>query len=313
MNLAEEMGTCADGIQSKADHVIASVTAFESGINAALSKIAEMDAVQQTKLPALLAAVNRDIEKLDAQQEQTADTSAQLASTLSAVKTELGEIATSIQSHDITRQRIEHVVTALDGLPVNPAHTKLDASGAALVRLQKAQLAGAASVIVESTQKINRDLHCITTRVSEMSVASKNILGSNRDSDDSFLTQMQEQFISIGQAISESLSLELTAQEIIRELVTLSRALCSSVEEVQAIEQKLSLIAINAAVSACHLGPAGEPLMSSPARLNVCRLIARLVLSGRERTQFDHRKHRSSCFYFKRQHGWRTGAEGSQS
>lgn len=260
-SLADDMRTCSDGIQERAEHVLKSVGAFETRVGQTLKVMSQLDATQRKELPALLSAVDGDLEQLGIQQRQTADASVRLSEAADAVVKELGTIAVSLQFHDITRQRVEHVVEALAEVAGAGEAVALTAPVAGLVELQKAQLMSAAESFVASTRKINRDLDGIALRVSEMAAASKRMVGGDqRTATNDFLGEMLGRFSGVLQSVDQSHSLQTVNESMTADLQALVSELQASVAEVRAIEIRLSFIAINAAISACHLGVAGEPL-----------------------------------------------------
>jgi hypothetical protein len=91
-----------------------------------------------------------------------------------------------------------------------------------------------------------------------MAAASRSILGDNGN--DSFLTQLQGPVGAIYAAVQQLNSLERSQSATFADLESIGTRLRTSVREVQVIEVPLSRIAINAAVSACHLGAPGDPL-----------------------------------------------------
>ena len=259
-NLADEVASCGDGIQSRAEQVLEAAAAFDSRVSATLREVARLDAIQQKELPTLLAAVDADLEVFDSRLKDAAGASSKLAAELDSVTKDLSAITTSIQFHDITRQQVEHVIEALTRLSGDTPAGSLSPSGATLTQLQKAQLESAASSFSNSTRRIDRELEDITARVAGMAAASKVILGSGQDQRDTFLSDMQHRFEEVLRIVGESLALEDAAGRIAAELDGLSRQLSASVNEVQMLELQLSRISINAAISASHIGAPGDPL-----------------------------------------------------
>jgi hypothetical protein len=259
-SLAAEVSSCGEAIQSRVDLVLETSAAFDSRVASTLQEASRLDAVQQKELPALLAEVDADLERFEARQRAAAEASSKLASDLDSVAQDLGEIATSLQFHDITRQQVEHVIEALTVLLKNAAGGALSPSSGAVTRVQIAQLKTAASAFAASTERIDHGLEDIAARVGDMATASQSILGLDRSQQDSFLSDMQRRFEEVLRTVRESHALECAGSEITTELDALGQRLRSSVQEVQTIELQLSRISINAAISASHIGERGDPL-----------------------------------------------------
>jgi hypothetical protein len=259
-NLAVEVRSCSDAIELRANQVLETAAAFHSRVTSALYEVARSNAIQQKELPALLEAVDADLEIFEARQRDTVSASTKLAADLNVVTADLGAIATAIQFHDITRQQVEHVSEALAGLVEHAAGGAISPSGVASIELQQAQLKSAAASFAQSTQAIDRDLEAIAVRVGEMGAASKRVLGLDLHQETSFLSDMERRFAGILRAIGESQSLERSTRATIAELDVLNQRLRTAVAEVQVIELQLSRISINGIVSASHIGARGEPL-----------------------------------------------------
>ena len=259
-SLSDEVRSCGDAIQSRANQVLETAAAFRLRIAATRREVSRSDAIQQEDLPSLLAAVDTDLEIFEARRREAASASSKLSADLQSVTGDLGAIATAIQFHDITRQQVEHVTQALAGLVRDAPSRWISPSAAALVLLQEAQLKSAAAAFAESTRKIDRDLEDIAVRVGEMAAASKRILGLDQQEKNSFLSDMERRFAGILRAAGESQSLERSTGSIVADLNGLSQRLRAAVSEVQAIELQLSRISLNGAISASHIGAPGEPL-----------------------------------------------------
>jgi hypothetical protein len=264
-SLADEVRSCSAGIQARADQVLDAAVAFDSRIASTLREVLRLGEIQERELPALLAEVNQDLERFEAQQREAARASTKLAADLDAVTKDLGEIATSIQFHDITRQQVEHVIEALAVLLHDAPKRAISPSGAALVQLQKAQLRSASASFVRSAQTIDRDLEGIAHRVEAMATASTSVLGSDPQrldplKKDTFLSDIHNRFAGVLRAVGELNAVEQSTRAIVSELKELNQRLRASVKEVLAIELQLARISVNAALSASHMGSPGEPL-----------------------------------------------------
>ncbi len=264
-SLADEVRSCSAGIQARADQVLDAAVAFHTRIASTLREVSRLGEIQQKELPALLAAVNQDLERFETRQSEAASASSKLAADLDAVTRDLGAIATSIQFHDITRQQVEHVIDALAVLLRDAPKRAISPSGAALVQLQKAQLRSASASFVRSAQTIDRDLEGIAHRVEAMATASAAVLGSDPQrldplKKDTFLSDIHARFAEVLRAIGQLSAVEQSTRAIVCELKELNLRLRASVKEVLAIELQLARISVNAALSASHMGSPGEPL-----------------------------------------------------
>jgi methyl-accepting chemotaxis protein len=260
-NLADDVRSCSDSIKSRANQVVDAVIAFHARVAATLFEVSRSDTMEQKELPALLLAVDADLEMFKSRQQEAAGATLKLSADLRSVDANLRDIATSIQFHDITRQQVEHVIEALEGLLTAAPVDALSASGAAQVRLQKDQLRSAAAAFASSTKTIESDLASIDARVRKMAAASLRIQDVDQQERDSFLGGMHRQFGAIAQAVAELHSLQRAARAAIAGLDQASESMGKAVKEVQSIQSQLNLLSVNAVVSASHMGAQGQVII----------------------------------------------------
>lgn len=264
-NLADDVRSCSDAIRKRADEILEVAAGFDSRIAATLGDVSRFDAIQARELPALLAAVGTDMDVFQIRQRETATVSSDLAAELQAITRELGAVATSIQFHDITRQQVDHVIDALQGMPQDPSNCPISSSGAALVRLQKAQLRQAEAAFAHATLQIDRELERINARVGEMAAAANRIQRLD-------CQETERRFGAIAQVVAELDSMESGARASVAGLDGIGRDLGIAVNEIQNIESDLHYIALNAIISSGHIGPRGEALRSIANTIRQLRL-----------------------------------------
>ncbi len=259
-NLADDVRSCSEGIRERVARIADAAAAFDARIAATLREVSSFEAIQVDELPSLLAEVDADLDVFQSRQRGAVEGSFKLAAELDSVARELGAVAASIQFHDITRQQIEHVIGALEGLLRDAQTDAISPRGAALVKLQKRQLESAAAAFAHATRKIDRDLESIAERVGEMAAASSRIHSTDQSKKVSFFDGMQRRFAGITRAVSELHSLERGTRGAVADLKETSRGLGEAVKEIQSIEFQLGHISINAVISAKRIGDRGKGL-----------------------------------------------------
>jgi hypothetical protein len=285
-NLADDVLACSDSIGTRAEAVLEVALDFDSKIASTLREFARIEAIQREELPALLQSVDTDVDAFQIRQRESAAISSNLAAELNAVTKELGSVATSIQFHDITRQQVEHVIEALEGIPCEGSAASISASNAGLASLQKAHIQSAAAAFARSMGQVDSDLQGIAVRVGGMADASKRIQGlqdghrRGASGIDSMQIQdgMQNQIAAIARAVQELDALAGRSRAIIEGLEGVRSDLAMAVHEVQSIESQLGRISINAVISANHIGAEGEALIA------IARAIQELRIQSEERS-----------------------------
>jgi hypothetical protein len=285
-NLADDVQSCSDHIRASADKVLKVATDFDSRIAATLLEVSGSEAVRVLELPSLLAQVDADVEVFQSRQRESVEVSGKLAEQMDSVTRGLCAVATSIQFHDITRQQVEHVIGALEGFLRDATASNLLSPGADVLKLQRAQLKSAAAAFDLSAKKIACDLEGIAARVGEMVDASNCMHDFDREERNSFLGGMQNRLAGIAQAVGQLHSLELGTSTVLAELQRSREALGVAVSEVQSMELELTLISVNAIVSARQIGPRGETLKAIAGYIRELRLQS-AERSGGAKTALD--------------------------
>jgi hypothetical protein len=116
----------------------------------------------------------------------------------------------------------------------------------------------ASSSFARSCEKIEADLAAIAGHIGEMSAATSE-LNEGEDSQ-SFLEAMTQQFSTISSTLVAYRGRESEIRTFFQELDQFGGQLRESLGELRTLEFQLSRIALNAAISASHLGTPGDPL-----------------------------------------------------
>ena len=257
-NLAGEVLTSSKAIQDRAKQILEAATGFDKRVAEALGAISSFESLQLRQLPELLSAVDADLQAVESRRHAAISISSAIGADLTSLIADLNRVATSVQFHDITRQQIEHVYESLEALLAKAPAGALSPEGAELIRLQRAQLLSAARSFSESATRIERDLQGVAAHAARMADASRTILGS--DNGASFLGEMRRRFETILSALEDFRRQEGSTVAVIAELANVTGELRQSISELRSLEFQLGRIALNAAISASHLGTVAAPL-----------------------------------------------------
>src|SRR5262249_53972917 len=124
-----------------------------------------------------------------------------------AVCEAIDSLVHSVQFHDITRQQIEHVCQALQGVAADLAAFASPASPEGhrchtVLKLQASQLEAAAGVFRTSVGQMEQNLDRIGARVADMAAASRGLMGFSEDERDAFFLRMESSFTGILKAVN---------------------------------------------------------------------------------------------------------------
>ena len=271
--LAEEVGKLSLEIENRCFQLLASSDSLDRLIGQTLSKVLDLEAIQQTQAGIVLDKTMSSLESLLEKHGLSAGAAGQISVRYEAISRRIGEIVSSMQFHDITRQRIEHAQQALAGLC---AHERSagnggqheDGRGAGehlrlvvnVCTLQAAQLHHAREELVSAVNKILDNLSALADLVTDMAQETSKMAGAADETGHSFLTGVEAGFSSVTSALKtygeadRELSLAMgSARSMLGEI-------SAHTEGIESIGEKIKLLALNAAVKACHLGDQGATL-----------------------------------------------------
>ena len=270
-HLAEEFRSAGESIRSRVEQVLEPANAIEARIEAALRDAEQFDRGSLQALPPLITAAKSGLGQFRARQERSRSAAAQLTGQSAQVGESIADIVASIQFHDITRQRVEHVIEALQQLLAESQtgrSRRLPAAAAGVIDLQLAQLSHAESAFRDAIRQMDGRLEEIAAQVAVMASETSELLGPAEGAEASFYTQMEECFRAIGEAATGCDVLERGTQAVVADLAGTLKALRASVSEIHAVEWRLRRLAINAAITGAHIGSAAEPLQAVAAAMN---------------------------------------------
>ena len=111
--LADEVGKLAKEIEEKCSHLSARAESLGELIDRTLAKVSDMEASRHAQAFLILNNTMSNLNSLTERHELSAKCAGDVSNRYAAVSRSIGEIVTSLQFHDITRQRIEHARDAL--------------------------------------------------------------------------------------------------------------------------------------------------------------------------------------------------------
>jgi len=270
--LASDVGKLALEIEQKCASLDEWSRRLGMLIQKTLQQVIGLEAALRHQSNIIIEKTMGNLESLKAQHQLATAGAEQLAGRYDSVSRSIGEVITSLQFHDITRQQIEHVQQALDHLA-----SKLETRGspikkfgrgfweniltsAEVCRLQKAQLVCASDELICATQRIIDNLRGVARNVSEMTAETQTLMGSAGEAEGTFLEGIEHGFSSLSEALAyhdrASSELSDTTSSVGNALEQMS----AFAADIEAIGLKIKLVSLNAIVKAAQIGDEGASL-----------------------------------------------------
>ena len=287
--LVEDIKKLAGNIETKSNVLHAQARSLGQLTRQNLIIINEFESKQQGQSRIILDGTMKNLSSLSERNELSVRTLKNLSGQWKAISQSIGEVVAALQFHDITRQQIEHVIEALNGLvstdgtPPNgrtvPAirdRFNLSSSGSgesrngsqkdkaglmvAICKLQMAQLRFASDDLVSAVDRIKTHLRTISSRAGEMSQEAKGITGKKEETEASFLGEIEKDLTSLTASLADYANLNREMEATMGQVAETVCGMSSFVTEIEKIGIDMKMVALNAIIHAAHIGDEGLPL-----------------------------------------------------
>ncbi len=282
ITIAEDVERLSLLIDSRFSNILASTETLKNVVQQTLSRILGLETMKQGKVRSILDNAQSTILSLSEKNRSSAVTAGKISEDLETITKRIGEVVSSLQFHDITRQQIEHVEDALNGLCTRldkaelsslPAQTKLMplryTSGDgdeitidtyAVCELQRAQLNDSEQRFVGAVERIIDNLKNIAVNITGVYRNVQDMAGAEDQMSTSFFSKLE-----LG--VSEAISSLGEVKDTIEDLSAAMQSLTSTVTDmskfmydIEEIGSEIELIAVNALIKSAHTGAEGAPL-----------------------------------------------------
>jgi hypothetical protein len=270
--LASDVGKLALEIEQKCGSLNDWSTRLGMLIHRTLHQVIGLEAALRHQSEIIIAKTMGNLDSLKTQHQLATNGAKKLAERYDSVYRNIGEVIISLQSHDITRQQIEHVKQALDhqseelesragGMQMFRRGTWENIHTAAEVcKLQKAQLLCASDELIGATKRISDSLRDVANNISEMTTETRTLMGSTGEAGGSFLEEIELGFSSLSEALADHDKAGRELSEATHSVGNALEQMSAFAADIEAIGFKIKLVSLNAIVKAAQIGDAGASL-----------------------------------------------------
>jgi methyl-accepting chemotaxis protein len=254
-NLAAEVKSLTANIESSGQGIVDASAVLNERMQQAIARAAGLRAQELRELPELIGEVLDSLGSLAERHARAREASSCQSADYEQVSAVFGDLITSIQFHDVTRQQIEHVAEALANLNAGDAP-----NASSILMLQSSQLAHTERVFLAAVERIERALAEIAARVDAMAEASRTLLGVSTDEQDSFFLRMEGRFSAILRILEASDRTVEETRTTLGDLTETAEKIRVSAGQVRDVEIRIRRLALNATIRAAEIGEAGNAL-----------------------------------------------------
>ena len=264
-NIADDVNRLSDLINSKSAGILQAVMSTHKVISETLSKVNLFEAGQQGQSLTMLDDIIRNLPSLSEKHELSSTAARHIIERSEEIGRNIGEIVSSLQFHDITRQQIEHVIKVIDELSDKMASPKerenlTNFPIGNVCRLQVNQLNNAKQEFVSAIGGAMESFRRIAGNVREISKEVAGLAGATGASDASFLARLRSDVAKIIATLNENEEANHRLLTAVESVVATIGELTTFVGGIDEIGVDIDLLALNAQIRAVHTGKDGAAL-----------------------------------------------------
>lgn len=269
--VAENVENMSILFEAKSEDIAQRSAALDSVIGQTLSRVIEHHRGLRERARAILGDAGANLSALGDTHSSCAAAARTILESSAEVSRNVGEIVTSMQSHDITRQQIEHVTQAIDDLV-----RKLEAGGAGpetvalaagVCRLQAAHLANSRATMVKSAETLVANLRGIAVNSIGIARMTTHLsAGPAGQSGQNVLAGVGQSLASVGSSLMESAAAVRETSAVIRSIARTVEEMSSFMDDIREIGEEIELVALNAEIKRPTPGAREPRLASWPSR-----------------------------------------------
>lgn len=180
---------------------------------------------------------------------------------------DIGSIVSSLQSHDITRQQLEHVVEALETL-VHDIEADSDGENIKqlvveagdVCELQSAMLGFATSELINSMKATVDSLQHLSENQKMMTSQTEMVMSIDSNSGSSFIENISAGMSSVMDVLGKCVQAEQELSKTMTQILSTIGDVSGFVADIEEIGSEIDLIALNSQIMAAHTGIEGAAL-----------------------------------------------------
>jgi methyl-accepting chemotaxis protein len=283
--LSEDVGTLAAKIEFKSADLFDQSMRLSLLVKGNLSKIMAFEQSSHGQALFIVDGAFHCLNSLTEKHDHSAAMLKDVTIRWDRIARNIGDIVSSLQFHDITRQRIEHVKESLvevtetqcepqkkkelNGLKKNlfdfAGKDPSNGSGGLMVavnacEIQRAQLDHARVDVVSAIERIIKDLQEIARHVEGMCEETGKLVNVTDESGASFISSLEKGFSALTGSIAEFHRIEKELLETIDHAAHTIVTISTFINDLEKIGIEIQMIGLNACIRAAHAGEKGAAL-----------------------------------------------------
>jgi len=271
VNLAMDVERLSHQVNEKSSTILSHRQLLASTIGSNLKSVHANEESQDAEIRGALSSTASSLQKLIDVTHRCADFGSMVSEVSANVSSNISEVVSSQQTHDITRQQVEHVVEALEKLCVdlvavgngagnNELCRKLIIESGDVCELQEAQLRFATSELYRAVCTIVENLRDVAGKQAAMAQETLSVAGVADSGGSSFVDELKQGMSSITSVLVGCAQSDHNIAETMQGVAATIQQITGFVEDIDYIGSEIDLIALNSQIKAAHTGREGAAL-----------------------------------------------------
>jgi len=271
LTLAQDVEKLSQLVSEKSANILGHRQVLASMIGNNLRLMHTNESAQDSKLGSVLANTSRSLEELIEVTGRCSTFGVMISSISSEVSDNINEVVSSLQMHDMTRQKIEHVVEALKLLFANIAESaskstdgvfqkQLVIEAGDVCELQSAQLHHATSDLSNAVASIAGNLRSVADKQSSMAAETLSTTGIADSAGGSFMDTIRKGLATVTGVLAACSQSDREMSATLHRMAETMQEITGFVGDIEDIGSEIDLIALNSQIKAAHTGKEGAAL-----------------------------------------------------
>lgn len=287
--LSEDVRRIAALVDAKTASLIDKTDIIFPALKQNISLIENYKSQQEGQSRLVMNKISKNLEIISQRKDIAAQTILDVSGKWRQITASIGEIVQSIQFHDITRQRIEHISEALKKLKQKTADVKKERTVLRRVyqslkagrhnsngngsyifpvanliadtcKLQYAQLQNANEDFVAAIEHILKNLDDVALYAGSISEEIMQISGRTESNAGSFIVEMERDVDYLSSSIGAFARIKQDLSEAMNTMTRTAADMSGYMKEMEKISIEMQILALNASIHSAHIGDQGKSL-----------------------------------------------------
>ena len=271
VNLAMDVEKLSHQVNEKSATILNHRKLLSATISSNLKSVLTSEASQDVEVRGALSKTASSLQEMIDVTHRCAGLGSLISEVSADVSSNISEVVSSQQAHDITRQQVEHVVEALEKLYADVAEaekgTVHDEQSRMLViksgdvcELQEAQLRFATSELYAAVCTIVENLRDVARKQASMAHETLSVAGVADSGGGSFVEDLKQGMSSINSVLVGCARSDRDITTTMQDVAATVQQITGFVEDIEFIGSEIDLIALNSQIKAAHTGQEGAAL-----------------------------------------------------